>query len=133
MSHQIIHNEFFSDFIGCPYPYCRQRICDFQSVTGYFQHGFIIDSKDGVYTESGHCLLCINCQQYIGDSQTNGVLLECYRYIKKVNNQFPSLQTTINFDFSAIQFDNNFFFSFLFHRWLLSSWPGLLSIIAWPV
>lgn len=84
MSSEIIHSVFLEDFIGCPYPFCRQRICDFNSVTGYFQHGYIVNPMDCFFEESGKYFLCVNCHQCIGEIQSDAAFLECYRYKKKV-------------------------------------------------
>lgn len=76
------------DFIGCPFAFCRQRICLAREVLDIFEHGFLISPMDGFYTEGDGCLLCFNCKQNIGNIINNLAYLECNFYSKDVRYIF---------------------------------------------
>lgn len=85
MEHRAVFNILFEDFVGCPFPYCRQKICLSSEILCLYENGAIISKMRGFFTEKNDELYCYNCDQCIGDMRGDLAYLECNFYTKKVS------------------------------------------------
>lgn len=84
MNKRIFLSSVTDEYIGCPFPFCRQKVCSTKEMSNLFEHGIIIDPMCGFFVGDDNLLRCFNCSQNIGNIIDRFAYLECNFYQKQV-------------------------------------------------